>query len=300
MGAGLHPPRDRKDRVLVNVVPLPGVGPRAAREALADSLLMCTNIRTSGMGPPLRLHAYLGWSAQTAEALAHVLRPADVERLVTTPRHWALAALNPAGSDNVAGLVDLELTSRRDALRAAVEALDRVLARREAQRGALVLADTNVYLHHPLPFDEIDWAGLVPATGSAGIHLLIPLVVVDELDRQKQGTSGKQVVRGGTELVRARARTTIRTLEEMFGQPGWISVVRPGSPPVAAELLIDPPGHVRLPSADAEIVDIARAARDLFGAPVTVVTRDTGMVFRARNAGLDAVRIPDPPEAPVS
>lgn len=59
----------------MSVVPLPGVGPQAARDALAEALLACGNIRTSGLSPPVRLHAYRSWSIQTAGALAHVLRP---------------------------------------------------------------------------------------------------------------------------------------------------------------------------------------------------------------------------------
>ena len=151
----------------------------------------------------------------------------------------------------------------RDALADAVAALDRLLARRSAHRGALVAADTNVYLHHPEPFERIDWSGLLPGLDHTGVHLLVPLVVVDELDRQKQGQSGKLVVRGGKELVRTRARTAIRTLEDLFTDPDTLSTVGPEPSPVRAELLVDPPGHVRLPSADAEIVDTARAAQDL-------------------------------------
>lgn len=184
--------------------------------------------------------------------------------------------MNHALHGHAAGLVDLELSACRDALQDAIGAFDRIVARRGAHRGALVVADTNVYLHHPLPFHEIDWTGLVPGAGSAGIHLVIPLVVIDELDRQEQGESKKHVVGGGKELVRTRARTTIRTLEDKFGDPGWIATVRPGAPPVAAELFFDPLGHVRLPSADAEIVDRACEVRDLYGGPVTVVAGTPG------------------------
>lgn len=246
--------------------------------------------------PTSSSRAYRAWSAEAAGALRQVVRPADAERLIATPRHSALHALDHAAHGNAAALVDKELADRHDDLKAAVADLDQVLARRDGQRGELVVADTNVYLHHPSPFDQIDWAGLVPGASGTGVHLLVPLAVVDELDRHKQADPRKLVVRGGTEMTRTRARTTIRTLEEMFGQPGWISTVRPGPPRYDAELLFDPPGHARLDDADAEIVDRACAAQDLFGSPVTVVARDTGMVFRARNAGLAAVRLHDQPE----
>jgi hypothetical protein len=281
----------------VLVVPLPGVGPQAARDALAAALLDCGNVRTAGGTGTDRVNAYRRWSVETASALRYVLRPGDVDRLVVTPRHWALHALDPAAHLGAAALVQLELDTRQDELQAAVDALDRLLARRSAHRGALVVADTNVYLHRPEPFDRIDWSGLLPGLDHTGVHLLVPLVVVDELDRQKQGRSDRRVVRDGDETVRTRARTTIRTLEDLFADPGAVATVRPEPEPVRAELLVDPAGHVRLPSADAEIVDTARAAQDLYGSPVTVVARDTGMVFRARAAGLRAVRVADGPAA---
>jgi hypothetical protein len=278
------------------VVPLPFVGPQAARDALAAALLTCGNVRAAGGSGTDRVNAYRSWSVETAAALRYILRPSDVDRLVLTPRHWALHALDPGAHLGAAGLVQLELDTRQDELKAAIDALDRLLARWSAHRGALVVPDTNVYLHHPEPFDRIDWAELLPGLDHTGVRLLVPLVVVDELDRRKQDRSDRLVVRGRPERVRTRARTTIRTLEALFGDPDAIVTVSPEPKPVRAELLVDPLGHLRLHSADAEIVDTARAAQDLYGSPVTVVARDTGMVFRARAAGVSAVRLPDPPE----
>lgn len=277
-------------------MPLPGAGPQAAHDALAAELLACSNIRTGGLPPLHRLNAYRAWSAEALGRLADVLRPSEADRLIATPRHWTLHALDPAAHGNAAALVDLELAARQTDLAAAVAGLSQVLARRGGHRGALAVADTSVYLHHPEPFDRIDWPALVPGASSSGVHLVIPLLVVDELDRHKRADARKLVVRGGQETVRTRARITIRTLEDMFGDPGWITTVAPGPPHVSAELLFDPPGHARLASADAEIIDRAVAAQDLFGSPVTLVARDTGMVFAARNAGLASVRIPDPDE----
>lgn len=280
---------------MIPVVPLPGIGPQTARDALAAAHLACGNVRTGGGTSTERVNAYRRWSVETTSSLRYVLRQRDVDRLVLTPRHWALHALDPAAHLGAAGLVQLELDTRLDELQAAVAGLDLLLARWSAHRGALVVADTNVYLHHADPFERIDWAGLLPGLDYTGVHLLVPLVVVDELDRQKQGRSDRRVVRNGKETVRTRARTTIRTLEELFADPAAVATVSPEPSPVRAELLVDPPGHVRLPSADAEIVDTARATQDLYGSPVTVVARDTGMVFRARAAGLLAVRLTEPP-----
>lgn len=68
---------------------------------------------------------------------------------------------------------------------------------------------------------------------------------------------------------------------------------------VSVELLFDPPGHVRLPINDDEIIDRASAVQNLAERPVTLLTYDTGQSTRARNAGLTVVKLtedigPDP------
>lgn len=60
---------------------------------------------------------------------------------------------------------------------------------------------------------------------------------------------------------------------------------------VTMELLFDPPGHVRLPIDDDEIVDRALAVEPLAGRKVKFLTYDTGQSTRARNAGLQVVKL---------
>jgi hypothetical protein len=57
------------------------------------------------------------------------------------------------------------------------------------------------------------------------------------------------------------------------------------------EILYGPPGRVRLPINDDEIVDRALAAGPLAGKSVTLVTFDTGQTFRAREADLPVVKL---------
>jgi hypothetical protein len=67
------------------------------------------------------------------------------------------------------------------------------------------------------------------------------------------------------------------------------------------ELLFDSPGYVRLPINDDEIVDRAVAVQRMAERPVTMLTYDTGQSTRARNAGLEVVKLteeigPEPDE----
>ena len=60
------------------------------------------------------------------------------------------------------------------------------------------------------------------------------------------------------------------------------------------ELILDPPGHVRLPIDDDEIVDSAQSAGALTESRVMLITFDTGQSLRARNADLRVVKLAKP------
>lgn len=271
-------------------MPLPGVGPAAARGAVGAACVACANIRGAGGTALDRFNAYQRWSNQAVVALSGVLRRADVDRLVAGPRYFALQALDPTAHGDLGAYVDIELDRARAALDDARRALETAEARLCAQLGPLAVPDTNVLLHHPAPFDQIDWPAVIGST--TGAHLIVPLLVVDELDRAKRA-SGTTDARDGRERVRTRARTTLRTFEDAFSDPAAVALVRPAGPngpAVHAELLMDPPGHRRLPDPDSELVDRAAAARDLYGRDVTIVSYDTAMLLRARAARLPALR----------
>jgi hypothetical protein len=57
------------------------------------------------------------------------------------------------------------------------------------------------------------------------------------------------------------------------------------------ELLFEQPGHVRLPNSDDEIIDRALSVEPLADREVTLLTYDTGQPTRARNAGLQVVKL---------
>lgn len=160
---------------------------------------------------------------------------------------------------------------------------------------AFVIADTNVFLHHPDRLDTLDLAAEL-GLDARPVHLVIPMTVLDELDTAKDRGQGE---------ARTNARATIKLLDGYLKDPGLISEIRPASDPANAaprgaftvEILADPPGHIPLARTDDEIIDRAVALQDLAGRPVTAVTGDVGMSTRARLAGLTARRLdwPEPP-----
>ena len=175
-------------------------------------------------------------------------------------------------------------------LRTAIDELEQHRAR-WSNGDVFVVPDTNVFLHHALQFDEIDWhAELAPRVADfRNVRLVVPMVVVDELDRLKRAED------------KTRARESLAILESYIANPsrpaglttttqthGWVTV----------EVLVDDLDHVRLPDNDNEIVDQAAVLKQVTGREVIVVTGDTGMVLRAKAARLEVVRLtylPPPP-----
>jgi len=67
------------------------------------------------------------------------------------------------------------------------------------------VADTNIYLHHPDPLDQLDWRVLADheILVHDNIEVVLPILVVDELDDAKRSTNRN---------VRSRARTTLNSI----------------------------------------------------------------------------------------
>ena len=269
------------------VTPLPGADRSNLRAALREIVRDLTNLR--GSSEPDRI-AYLRWAGEAARKIHGQIREADVQRLVLTRWYELLFAHSLARDPALSNLVALEIDERVRALDAALSSLENRISQWSA-RGLFVVADTNVYLNAD-KLDELDIGGLIDA-GNEAIHWLIPIVIIDELDKLKQHSN---------QHVRWRAGYTLGILDELLGKTGRYpavlrSVVPPsrdhdtGRGPVTVEVLLDPPGHVRLPIADDEIIDRIGAATPLAARPIWLLTYDTGATMRAREAGVPVKKL---------
>ncbi|MCZ3388960.1 MAG: PIN domain-containing protein [Actinomycetia bacterium] len=185
----------------------------------------------------------------------------------------------------------MELEERVEAFNDASCAL-RAVIERWSQPGVFVVADTSFYIHHPDKLDDLDLAPLIGACGD-DIHVLVPIVVVDELDGLKQSNKNE---------TRSRARQTLAVLDRVFAHTTTVARLRDadfsalgsGGVPrglITVELVFDPPGHVRLPINDDEIIDRVRAIQPLAGRLIKLLTYDTGQSTRARAVGLDTIKL---------
>lgn len=103
--------------------------------------------------------------------------------------------------------------------------------------------------------------------------------------------------------MRGRARQALAIIDRLFDYSTDLPTkVRPRDHTgggVTVDLVFDPPGHVRLPIADDEIVDRAAAIQALAGQALAdrtlrFITFDTRQSLRARHAGLRAEKQRDP------
>ena len=233
------------------VTPLPGADCKDLLESLRYVYTGAVNARSSGGGEPhLHYNAYIGWAFEAVRMLRGKVAPADLEQLVLTRSFWALQASGTSTPANRARLVDVELDERVSALEATCKDLEAQIDR-WSRDGTFVVADTSFYIQHPQGIDDLDLREHLHIREEA-IHLLVPILVVDELDGLKQAKDGD---------VRGRARRTLAILDRALPDPtGWgllrkedFSPLRNGGIPrgeMTVELVLDPPGHVRLPIVD--------------------------------------------------
>ncbi len=230
------------------------------------------------------------------------LRRPDLAAGLRSPAYWHLLQLGspetvlaasgfplPSAPDHV----QAEYAARNKALSAEIERQEQLMQRAWAELTALkelaqrpglpVVYDTNMLNHWAQPGD-VRWREVLKNEGveTKLVRLIIPLKVIDELDRQKYGTG----------LLAKKATTAIRYLENILANaaPGTPVDLRPGE----ATLEVWNDSDHRDPDPDLAILrcatDIAALHPDT---QVHVLTDDTGMRLRAHHLKLATLRLPD-------
>jgi len=275
------------------VSPRPGVRREDLLEVLRQLQFSVSNAR-SGMTLVDRYNAYLGWVTEAVRMLRNRVSAADLDRLVLTRRYWMLQSMLTNVVGPVGDLVATETDERETGFREAYEALDEQI-RRWSRPGMFVVPDTSFYIEHPEKLEVADFAAALGARGDE-IHLLVPIVVIDELDGLKRHNDRHTRWRAGHTLgildgVLANGTGPARLREEDF------SALDTGGIPrgqITVEIVFDPPGHMRLPINDDEIIDRVLAIQPLAGRDVRLLTYDTSQSTRARAAGVPVVKLTKP------
>ncbi|MGC4966294.1 PIN domain-containing protein [Streptomyces globisporus] len=281
------------------ITPRPGAHPQNIHDALRNARNSADNLRGAlSTNAYSRLLRYLDWATETSGTLRHQISDADISRLILTPRYEALlgncgSLAGTAQERLVNGLVNLELAERVADLGVAVDALsDRI--QRWSGSELFVIADSSFYCHNPQKLEDADLHTILDLRRDTNVRLLFPITVVDELDGLKE-TSKQQG--------RWRAIHTLGLLDGLlngstFGIWRRAETLRDESGnlqvrgEVQVEIVLDAPGHIRLPIADDEIIDRAVNVQALANREVRLLTCDTGQHTRGRAAGLKVTKIP--------
>lgn len=150
--------------------------------------------------------------------------------------------------------------------------------------GTCLVPDTSFFIEHDKKIEEVDFHELTQSSGP--VRLLIPMVVIDELDRLK---------RGAKSTVRWRAGYSVAVIDRVIADPPLPGILRareqmPPRGEVTLQAVLDPHGHRRMPINDDEIVDRCLACRP-YAQSLTLLTYDTGQSTRARAAGLKVTKL---------
>lgn len=231
------------------------------------------------------LPGYLDWALMTAQVLRNRIRRSDIDRLVFTPRLWRLQELTGRNDRFTNNLLSMEVNEKSEVFEQVHAGLKGEIARWSPADAGLVVVDTSVFIHHPDKIRQIDYAAITGARAEP-VRLVVPRVVIDELDRLKES---------GNQTVRWRAGHTLGVLDELLTVPKGRATIREADsltqPPTAdgmprgmvtIEVSFDDAHHVRLADPDDEIIDRALTLQAYAGRPVRLLTMDTSMALRAR------------------
>ena len=242
--------------------------------------------------------SYLRWASDQRRTLGSAISNDDMNRLITTPTYWAV--LNASTGQNQAAVLDVlrrELEDQRTQLDAEAKFINGEIAKIAGRPSSIAVLDTNVLMMDHARLLELPWHAITETRDMHTVRVVIPIVVVDELDKLKRSGGDMQI--GDKRIPRRTiARHALRRLNDMFNAPGSIYAIDQSSDqlirrPVTFELLLDDPGHERIQLADAEIRDRTLALVP-YANGTMLVTYDLGNKFSAEAAGLKAIRLDDP------
>jgi PIN domain len=188
-----------------------------------------------------------------------------------------LAALNPSAEDGVRrlnGLVQTEQKAWKDRLDR-IEAELVKMKKLTERDGTPVVLDTSVLMEGQ-PFMSTEWRSLDPRLASGPVRLIVPILVVGELDDLLHDRDGDR---------KLRARRATRELIDLHRWKPTEPAPLPGKPDVTIEVMLDDEWHQRRPDNDAEIIDQALQVHQLTGWAL-LASCDPRQLYRAAAADL--------------
>lgn len=270
----------------VNVLELrAGATGERAIETLRQAAMDAGNLGSAAAGRTGAqvLDRYLSWTEDAERMVGNVLDPETVADLIHTERYWLLRTAT-GETPRLTPLVLVEAEHCRRTLSEAAEALRRERDRWRSHAATLAVPDTNMFLQQDAPFEQIDWPVVIDSR--IDVRIVLPLVVVHELDRLK---------RQGNNTTSKLARSALRWLAANLPTDpnGRSAKLSAGHPETTVEVYVQD-GPTRPENADGLIIRFAKQLGGVAGMRTKLVTRDLGMRLRATALSVEAVQLPDP------
>lgn len=265
---------------------LPGVTLDRADEVLRTAKNDWVNAQGGTYG---FFHAYIGAVEKTYTQLRTCFAEPDLAGAIRGDAYWHLLTLGPVpappaptevirASNEAYGRVISDVIRELDRARAELDALTKLAAR----PGLPLILDTNVFHTWQRP-DQIDWPTVLRGWKETErtARLVVPLRVVDELDRQKYGNG----------FLAESATKAVRFLQQtLAGRAGESASIRANH---TATLEVWTQTEDRSPDADLAILRCAMDLDVLRAGGARVVTGDLGMQLRAEHMDMQVRALPD-------
>jgi rRNA-processing protein FCF1 len=265
----------------------------AAVEALRVAEIEAPNAFNPPSGGTMR-DSYMTKIDELEGQLGNVFERSSVLDLLHTTRYWFIAN-NPATPTHlpmfrtVNNAVNKEIRALVDRLTTAHEQFKYLGKWLELSPGTFTLLDSNILMHCQ-PINTIDWHTELKTVGvgrDQAPRLIVPLAVVNELDRKK--------FEGG-DIPRGRAQKAIKSLRDMrqgvtADAPAIVKAA--GGSVVTLEIPRDDIGRMPMTNADNELIDFGQFLKRAGHRTVVIVTRDLTLQIRAERAGLEVVWLDD-------
>lgn len=220
---------------------------------------------------------YLSWAEGAERQLRNLLTEPNLIETLHSPRYWRIHQLDRYAA-RPHPLIAAEIETQAALLRTVAAALES-FARLAGRTGPVLVLDTNVFLQCSL-FTAVDWRREFEL---AEVRLVVPLVVLDELD-DKTFSANRRLSRRADKVMRAFDEFMDDVLND------GAAAVRPN---VTLEVLRDEDDHRRRASGDTEVLDRAEFLQQVIERQVTVVTADRGMRVRGKARGLQIWPMPE-------
>jgi rRNA-processing protein FCF1 len=253
-----------------------------AIEAVTWCMRECNNLHGRSSDARKAKEVYVAWVDQAYATLGSHFADGGLAEGMFSERYWQIVQLGDY-SVLMFELVRREMQVQIGRLTKTIERLQafKVFAGRE---GHIVVPDTSAFIQG-VYFTDFDWSGGLGLSGR--IRIIVPIVVVEEIDKLKSFDRGRN---------RDRARSVSKRLREVMRTvpAGDAAALRSG---VSIEVFIDDEWHQRRTNNDGEIIEQALTLRDLMDREILLVCVDAAMEFRAREHGLKVAAMPEPDDA---